>query len=44
VSRACFILQGKEPVCRKLGISQATFYPWKRQYTGLFFLNYVRGN
>jgi putative transposase len=22
-------------ICRKLGISQATFYLWKRQYTGL---------
>ncbi len=22
-------------ICRKLGISQATFYLWKRQYAGL---------
>jgi putative transposase len=22
-------------ICRKLGISQATFYMWKRQYAGL---------
>lgn len=22
-------------VCRKLGVSQATFYLWKRQYAGL---------
>ena len=22
-------------VCRKLGISQATFYQWKRQYAGM---------
>jgi len=22
-------------VCRKTGISEATFYSWKRQYTGL---------
>jgi putative transposase len=22
-------------LCRKLGISQATFYPWKKQYAGL---------
>jgi len=22
-------------ICRKLGVSQATFYMWKRQYAGL---------
>jgi putative transposase len=22
-------------ICRKLGISQATFYMWKKQYAGL---------
>ena len=24
-----------EEICRKLGISQATFYLWKKQYAGL---------
>ena len=24
-----------EEVCRKLGISQATFYAWKKKYAGL---------
>jgi putative transposase len=29
--------QGKkaEEICRKLGVSQATFYAWKKQYAGL---------
>ena len=22
-------------ICRKLGVSEATFYTWKKQYTGL---------
>jgi putative transposase len=22
-------------ICRKLGVSEATFYKWKKQYTGL---------
>ena len=22
-------------ICRKLGVSEATFYAWKKQYTGL---------
>ena len=24
-----------EEICRKLGVSQATFYAWKKQYAGL---------
>ena len=26
---------GVEEICRKFGISQATFYNWKRKYGGL---------
>lgn len=27
--------EGTSDLCRKLGISQATFYSWKKQYAGL---------
>jgi putative transposase len=23
------------PICRKLGVSQASFYTWKKQYAGM---------
>jgi putative transposase len=38
IMRALRNVEGGTPaaqVCRKLGISQATFYRWKRQYGGL---------
>jgi putative transposase len=29
-------------ICRKLGVSQATFYMWKKQYAGLGVLRSLR--
>ncbi len=30
-----------EEVCRKLGISQQTFYRWKKKFAGLGVANFV---
>ncbi len=30
-----------DDICRKVGISQATYYLWKRKYTGVGVSSYV---